>query len=248
MPLTDIESTQQNITESSPDPDVLHIPYWTSKPHPVADPDPFRATGTLWLISKIGNLAMKSETVHMRPVNQDAAHLQALSLPREDLQAATQAEAAGRGQGAEGRGQRSLLFLFPFLFLMLVAISDVVGWLFATPTCHKVSPPPSFSSTRGSQETVAEGEKGSLCYVQSHSRLMLCHKIARLNPRYGDKKCLSSFSLPPRVFPRFPFAVIFSSAFFRFFPLWVCLTFAQRRREEGGKGTGTRRGWNRSGA
>lgn len=99
-------------------------------------------------------------------------------------------------------------------------------------------PPPSYSSTRGSQEAVAEGEKGSLCYVQAHSRLMLCHKIARLNPRYGDKKCLSSFSLPPRVFPRFPFAVIFSSAFFRFFPLWVCLTFAQRRREEGGEGDG----------
>lgn len=101
MPLTDRESTPQNITESSPDPDVLHIPYWTIQPHPVADPDPFRATGTLWLISKIGNLAMKSETVHMRPVNQDAAHLQALSLPREDLQAATQAEAEGRGQRAE---------------------------------------------------------------------------------------------------------------------------------------------------
>lgn len=42
----------QNITASSPDPVTLQLPYWTIKPHPVAHADPFRATGTLWLISK----------------------------------------------------------------------------------------------------------------------------------------------------------------------------------------------------
>lgn len=112
---------------------------------------------------------------------------------------------AGRGKRAKGRGQRQrqrqrqLLFLF--LCLMLVAISDVVGWLFATPTCHKVCPFPSpllgVVERRGKEREVGSA---SLCYVQSHSRLMLCHKIARLNPRYGDKKCLSSpsLSLPSR--------------------------------------------------
>lgn len=88
--------------------------------------------------------------------------------------------------------------------------------------CHpnlpqSLPPPPSYSSTRGSQEAVAEGEKGSLCYVQSHSRLMLCHKIARLNPRYADKKCLSSFSPSPR-FSTFSLCCDFLFCIFSLFP------------------------------
>lgn len=175
----------------------------------------------------------------MRPVNRDAAHICRLYRCPGKIyrQRRRQREGKGKGQGAAAEAAP-----------VPVSVPDAGGdkrcrrLTFCHPNLPQSLPLP-LPSTRGSREKGEERGVGSasLCYVQSHSRLMLCHKIARLNPRYGDKKCLSSpsLSLPSR-FSAFSLCCdFFFCIFFRFFLRWVCLTYGQRRREErrgGGRG------------
>lgn len=83
----------------------------------------------------------------MRPVNRDAAHLQALSLPRKDLQAATQ---------AEGTGQRAEPAPFPVFVPDAGRDKRCRRLTFCHPNLPQIPPPP-FSTTRGSQKAVARG-------------------------------------------------------------------------------------------